>query len=186
APPNIVLGKIGIKPRESPCIGLVDEQTIYLVQKVITSGAVNGPVFGNRLLRTQDFFRDHVKWPLTVRRCWCPVIGKALAERSANPAPIQTVKSRITIANSPGTRQHVMLLQSKKILGRVVEPIGMINAEAAYLAIHDKIENQTVRCLEYFLALHVQGSQVVDVKESPVIDLIGRHAPVGQAIALVL
>ena len=40
--------------------------------------------------------------------------------------------------------------------------------------------------LEDVLALHAQGGQVVDVEEPAVVDLVGGHPPVGQAVALVL
>ena len=40
--------------------------------------------------------------------------------------------------------------------------------------------------LEDVLALHAQRRQVVDVEEPPVIDLVGGHPPVGQAVALPL
>ena len=79
-----------------------------------------------------------------------------------------------------------MLLEPPKVLRRVIQSVGMIDPQPIQLALGQKPEHQTVGRLENVLAFHAEGGEVVDVKEPPVVDLIGSDPPVGQPVALVL
>jgi hypothetical protein len=60
----------------------------------------------------------------------------------------------------------------------------VVDAQAVHLAGRGQVERERLRGLEHVVALHAHGRQVVDVEEAPVVDLVGRHAPVGQAVGL--
>ena len=53
----------------------------------------------------------------------------------------------------------------------------MVDAQSRRLPLLQETKNQLMRCLKDFGALHADGSQVVDVEEAPVVDLVGGHAP---------
>src|SRR5665213_2433476 len=77
-----------------------------------------------------------------------------------------------------------MTLQAAEILLRIVEAVGVIDAQAIELAAAHELKSEPVRVLEYGLVLHAQGGEVVDVEEAPIVDLIRGHAPGGEAIGL--
>ena len=77
------------------------------------------------------------------------------------------------------------LLQAPEVVGGVVEPVGMIDAQPRHRALPHQAEEQPVGGLEDLGLLHADGRQLVDVEEAPVVDLLARHAPVGGAIGLV-
>ena len=82
--------------------------------------------------------------------------------------------------------EQIVFLEPLKVLGRIVEPVGVIDPQPVDLALGQQPQDQAVCGLEDLLALHAQGGQVVDVEEAAVVDLVGRDPPVGQAIALML
>ena len=79
-----------------------------------------------------------------------------------------------------------MILKPAQVSGGVVKSVGMVNTQAVHLTVRDQAKYQSVRGLEDIFALHGERGQVVDVKESAVVDLVGSHSPVREAVALIL
>ncbi len=77
-------------------------------------------------------------------------------------------------------------LQLLEILRGIVEAVGMIDAQAIELAVAEQFQHQSMRGLEHRLVLHAKRGEIVDVEEAAVVDVIRRHSPVGEAIALAL
>ncbi len=78
-----------------------------------------------------------------------------------------------------------MFLQPAKVSRRIIEAVGVINPQPVDLAGADQAKQEGVRSLKYVFAFHGEGGQVVDVKESAIVDLVRAHLPVRQAVALV-
>ena len=62
----------------------------------------------------------------------------------------------------------------------------MIDAKARHPAARDELGHERVGGVEHPGILHPQGDELVDVEESPVVDLVERRAPVREPIGLVL
>ena len=62
----------------------------------------------------------------------------------------------------------------------------MVDAQAIQFVLAYQLEQQPVRGFEYLRILHSQGGEVVYIEESPIVDVIGGHAPVRQPVALQL
>ena len=60
----------------------------------------------------------------------------------------------------------------------------MIDPQPRYRAFLQELEHEAVRFLEHVRILHPDGRQLVDVEKAPVVDLLGRHSPVRQAVGL--
>ncbi len=84
---------------------------------------------------------------------------------------------------APGDGRHA-LLQAAEIPGRVVEAVGVIDAQSVDLALGDQLQEQAVRGLEDRLVLDAQRRQIVDIEEAAVVDILGRDAPGGEVIGL--
>ncbi len=80
--------------------------------------------------------------------------------------------------------QDEAALQPFEVLPRVVQPVGVVDAQAVDLALAEQAEDQVVRGVEDFLPLHAQRRQLVDVEKAAVVDLVGGHAPERQAVGL--
>ena len=79
---------------------------------------------------------------------------------------------------------RVALLQAAEIAGRVVQPVGVVDAQAVHAPLREQLEDQAMGGLEHRLVLHAQRGELVDIEEAAVVDLVGRDAPVRQAIRL--
>ena len=79
-----------------------------------------------------------------------------------------------------------VLLEPPEVRGWIVKAVGVVDAQPVQLPLGQQPEDQAMGGFEDVLTLHAEGGQVVDVEEPPVVDLVGGHTPVGQAVALVL
>ncbi len=68
--------------------------------------------------------------------------------------------------------------------GRVEQAVGMVDAQAVDPALRGQVQRQALHRLEHPRVLDAQRRQFVDVEEAPVVDLVGRHVPVGQPVGL--
>ena len=57
-----------------------------------------------------------------------------------------------------------------EILGRIMKPVHMVNAQAGEMAGANKLVNFFMVMIKYFLVLNVQAYQSVDGEKAPVID----------------
>ncbi len=64
-----------------------------------------------------------------------------------------------------------------RIAAGIVEAVDVVDAQPLDAAVGDHGEHELVRAREHFRILHAQAGQIVDVEETPVVDLIRRHAP---------
>ena len=78
------------------------------------------------------------------------------------------------------------LVQPLQILARIGQPIGMVDAQAIDAAALGEPADQAVRRLEHRAVLDADAGEVGDLEEAPVVDLVRRHAPVGEPVVLAL
>ena len=88
---------------------------------------------------------------------------------------------RLTLGPSAAHRR----VQTRQILLRIHQPVGMIDPQAGHPAFFDESQHQLVNCREHFGLFHADRSQAIDVEETPIVDLVGGHAPVAEPIRLV-
>ena len=69
-------------------------------------------------------------------------------------------------------------------MSRIIQSIGMVNAQTVHLAFSNQFKNQTVSSLKNAFILDANAGEIVGVEEPPVVDVIGGDPPVGQAIGL--
>ncbi len=62
----------------------------------------------------------------------------------------------------------------------------MVDANSRNQAFLDQIERNAMNGGEYFRIFHPDGSQVVDVEKTAIVDFIGRNPPETQAIGLIV
>src|SRR5712671_6520706 len=74
--------------------------------------------------------------------------------------------------------------QAFEILRGIVQTVGMIYTQAIYFSFGNQVQDQAVGGIENRFILHAEGGQVVGIEEAPVVDVIGSHAPIGQAEGL--
>ena len=75
-------------------------------------------------------------------------------------------------------------LQAFEILPGIQQAIRMIDPQPVQAATRQPFADQAVGALEHLRIIHVQGGQGVDIKEAAIVDLVGGHPPVGQAVGL--
>ena len=85
----------------------------------------------------------------------------------------------------PG-KLRVALLEPPEVLLRIVEPVGVVDAQPVDLAGRRELKHEAVRRLENVLVLHAQRGEIVDVEEAPVVDFVGCHTPRREPISLPL
>ncbi len=80
--------------------------------------------------------------------------------------------------------KEARLLQAAEVFRRIVQAVGVVDAQPLDLPLVHQPQNQPMRLLEDVGVLHADGRQLVDVEESAIIDLVRRHAPIGQTVGL--
>ena len=60
----------------------------------------------------------------------------------------------------------------------------MVDAKSVEFPLSDKVQDQLVRLVEDLFVLGAKRSEIVDIEEATVIDVIGGNAPLGEAIRL--
>ena len=76
------------------------------------------------------------------------------------------------------------MLEALEILLRIVEPIRMIDAYPVHLALAQQTQDQPVGGGKHFKFFHAQRGQLVDIEETPVVDLFRGYTPVTETIDL--
>ncbi len=144
---------------EFACGRGIDQHAVGDVGKAVAGGAVHMPALRNFFVGRGDLLGDDIE--RTGRATLCIDIGQGQA----------------------GT-PCIALLQLQEVARRVVQAIGMVDAQAVDHAGRSQVECERLRGLEDFVALHAQCGQIVDVEEAPVVDLVCCDAPVSQAVGL--
>ena len=112
---------------------------------------------GHVLVRGGDLLGDDVERPVRCRRA----VGGARCRRGGEA-----------------------VLQPREILGRVVQAVGVVDAQAVDLAGGGQVEREALRRLEHARVFHAQAGELVDVEEAPVVDLVGGHPPEREPVGL--
>ena len=60
----------------------------------------------------------------------------------------------------------------------------MVYSQAIDLSLSQQLQNEFMGLLEDVLVFLTQRGQIVDVKESSIVDVIGSHSPICEAIGL--
>ncbi len=81
-------------------------------------------------------------------------------------------------------RAAARLVQALEIFLRIVEPVGVVDAQRLHRAFAHQAHGEAVGRVEDALVLLAERRQFVDVEEAPVVDLVLRHAPVGELVGL--
>ena len=136
----------------------VDQQSVRDRGEAVAGRAVHRPRLGQALVPGEDLLRHHPQRA-----------GRAPARR------------RCEVEEG---RPRVAALQPVEVAGRIVEPVGVIDAQAVDLARRDELEHEAVGRIEDRLVLHAEGGEVVDVEEAPVVDLVGGDAPEREPVRL--
>src|SRR5512146_2779332 len=71
-------------------------------------------------------------------------------------------------------------LQPAEVLARVVESVGMIDAQAVHLAFVQQALDESMSFSENLSILLPESSKVVHVEKAAVVDVIGSDTPVGE------
>ena len=84
--------------------------------------------------------------------------------------------------------QHVEgpkpFLQPLAIGPRIEQAVDVIDPQPLHVAALDQFAHQPVRPLEHFRQLHPQAGKLIDIEETPIVDLLGGDAPIGDAVCL--
>ena len=75
--------------------------------------------------------------------------------------------------------------QPPQVVGRVEQPVHVVDPQAGDDALAGEAEGERVERLEHRRVLHPHRRELVDVEEAPVVDLVGGHPPVAEAVTLV-
>ncbi len=76
------------------------------------------------------------------------------------------------------------LLQSFEVTCRIVQPVRVVDAQSVDLARSYELEYELVGRLKHRLVLNSQSRESVHVEEAAIVDVVGRHSPVGKLISL--
>ena len=178
-----------------------DKEAVELIEILVADGSLHGPVVGKTFVVAQDFF-DHDVQRMPARRTHRVIL---LAQRSSQAG--LDLRPRIgyrlrrdgwgirlwscigdwRLAGIPGPAtklQEPLLLQLPQVAPRIEQAIGVVDPQAVHQAAVEQVEHQGVGAFENLRMLDADGRQLVDVEEAAIVDFVGRHAPIGQAIRL--
>src|SRR5256885_17239708 len=82
-------------------------------------------------------------------------------------------------------RFRATTLQLAEIFPGQIEPVDVIDAQPSHRAGRNQLEQKPMCFLKNFRQLHPNRGQVVDIKETAIIDLFRRDPPEGEAISLI-
>jgi len=137
----------------------VDQHAVHFGREAVAGRAVHRPILGQRLVRRGDLLGHHV-------------------ERARRAAVVGRCRQR-----DAGARGEAVL-QALEILGRVVQAVGVVDAQAVDHATCGQVERHALCGLEYRRVFNAHCRELVDVEEAPVVDLVGGDAPESEAIRL--
>src|SRR5262245_11480817 len=75
-------------------------------------------------------------------------------------------------------------LQLREVLQRIEETIGMVDPETTNSALAQEAKCKFVHGRKHIRSLDADSSQIVNVEEPPVVDLVDCYPPVGKAVVL--
>ena len=135
---RIVLDPVVIQPGEGRGVGRVDEQAVDLVQEFVAAGPVDRPGLDQRLVGRRGSSRrrrtaaGRAGLPGSVAR------PRRCARAAGLPRRFQSSVLRSRARASKAWRaqaRSVVLLEPAEVLRRVVEPVGVVDAQAVDLAL---------------------------------------------------
>src|SRR5471032_1625873 len=132
------------------------QQSADVIHEIVAGGAINAPVITHGFAAREDFFHDEIRAVL-----------------------LQVLRPMFCEFFQPAT-------QALAIFTRFGEAIDVIYPHAVDQPFGKQLENQRMRCLEYFGALDAHSTERADVEETPPIHFVGSSAPPGEAVMLAL
>ncbi len=136
----------------------IDKQAIQSIEKFIPCRTGDRPVFAESLMGRQDFFNNDVKIVAVV---------------------IRIASHGRILPDLPDLR-----LQPLQVLPGIEKAVDMIDAEPIHMTFGDQFKDQPMHVIEYGRHLDPDSGKIVDLKEPPIVDLLGGDAPVRQTIRL--
>ena len=166
------------------CVLAVDEDAVHRVQEHVARGAEDGPVRGHALALGQDLLAHDVKG--LVIRPGGPVVlvlfcEFALRQRRAWPLRADRNRSACPV---PDGRSSPSGAGENTAAGRKARRDGPPGGRSRCRP--DQPEDERMGRLKDLRVLHADGAQAVDVEEPAVIDLLSGHAPVREAVDLLV
>src|SRR6266481_2423163 len=149
--------ELAVEAKQGTLTRGIDKKSVEKIQEAISSGSFDRPGTTKFLISHQDLLCHEEK-----------------------PSP----RSRLAGACLCSAREWNLLLEVLKVFLRIVQAVRMVDSHPIHVTLADEIEHQRVHRRKYFGILHPDCSQVVDVEEATVVDLIGGHTPETQAISL--
>lgn len=87
----------------------------------------------------------------------------------------------------PGAREapaQPAVLQPREVARRIIQAVGMVDAQPVDLAFVEQLEHEPVEELEDRWLFGPHGREIIEVEKAPVVDLVGGGAPVREAVDL--
>ena len=105
---------------------------------------------------------------------------------AARPAPriFSTTRKKARSCGVAVQRFGGARLQPAQVIAGRVQSVDVIDAQSGRRAPADQLEHEAVHLVEHRRVFHAQRRQLVDVEEPAVVDLLGGHPPVREAIRL--
>ena len=128
----------------------------HQLAEFVTGRAMHRPVATQRLVAREDFLDQQDKWR---------------GHPPAAKVPSAAAASRCSFS---------------KYSRRQIKPVRVIDAHTGDRALRDQLQQEPVGSIEDLRQFHPDRREIVHVEEAPVIDLLGRHAPEGEAIRLIV
>jgi len=85
-----------------------------------------------------------------------------------------------------GQLQVAVFLQFLQVGQGIVETVHVVYSDPGNHLLPDQPEQKSVGLLEDRRILHPDGGEPVDVEEPSIVDLLGRHSPIGKTVDLSL
>ena len=164
--------------RHAPRGAAIDEEPVDRAQEVVARRARHDPPLGQGLAGHEDLLGGDPERPRRRRRRVRRDLGAVVrGER------LEVARAEVR-HEAAGRRQHRALLEPPEVFDGRVEPVGVVDAQAGDLALAHEAQDELMRGVEDLRHLHPQRGEVVHVEEAAVVDLVARHAPVGEPVRL--
>src|SRR5215475_10747006 len=181
-----ILSPIAVETCPGAALLCINKETVEQVEKVVATRTIDRPVLPECFVRAKNFFDHNVEWPIQdALRCITSLNQRGVEERG-DLLLTELLERRIGLTEPMCHVEDVVLLEALEILLRIVEPIRMIDAYPVHLALAQQAQDQPVGGGKHFGGFHTQRGQLVDIEETPVVDLLRGHTPVTEPIDLSL
>src|SRR5574337_1079186 len=170
---------------EALSIRPIYEDTVKMVQKVVSGGSINGPAFGKPFPFSQDLFGNDVERAPEGR---LGIQRQLLIIPPQQPLfyclPIAALVLQTGLKTISACCQKHAALHSAEILSGFVQTIRVVDPETTDLPLTNQPEYQLMGLLKHMGVFHLDSGKIIDIEESAVVDLLAGHTPEGHPVDL--